>query len=190
MNNKIKYPYAAGELLEQPNTYFYSAYKGLGFVSAWQQSRADCLAALESAGNFSDEQLQVDATPTGQYLKKLIASFDTEELLEEDRKNLDALLRNFEAKKRIYEDYHPGFTSKDRSDYHELGLYVRFAEMMALSFNKWEELPYLNAMIKCIDILCAMRQELSLNEKRKLAEIIEAEAEFVAKLALQLGVSI
>ena len=40
------YPFANGDLIETPNTYFYSEYYGRGFIEAWRQSRAGVLAKL------------------------------------------------------------------------------------------------------------------------------------------------
>jgi len=192
MNALVEYTYANGDLLEKPNTYFYSAYQGEGFVSAWACSRAECFAACSTVDttdcqSVKDEHKE-DISPTGSYLNKLAALFTAKDIPVDHRKNLDAILRNFEAKKRIYQDYNPGFTSKDRTDYRELGLYVAFAELMVAAYRKWQELHYLNALIKCMDILCAHRTELLDSEKLKMCNLIDAETEYVDQLAQRLGV--
>lgn len=193
MTTKIEYLYASGDLLAQPNTYFYTAFQGVEFISAWESSRAECSAECFSVevvdGKSDNQDVSGDGSSTGQFLNRLIALFDMADLPPEEWRNIDALLRNFEAKKRIYEDYYPGFTSKDRTDYLQLGLYVRFAEVMVLSYRSSQKLPYLNALIKCLDVLCALRTSLSNAEKTRLRGLIAAEGDFVNQLSRQLGVS-
>jgi len=192
MNALVEYTYSNGDLLEKPNTYFYSAYQGEGFVSAWSRSRAECLTACATVDatdrESGEEAPKEEISPTGSYLKKLTALLAATDIPWDDRKNLDAILRNFEAKKRIYQDYNPGFTSKGRADYRELGLYVEFAQLMVAAYRKWQELPYLNALIKCMDILCAHRTDLLDSEKFKMRHLIDAETEYVGQLAQRLGV--
>ena len=43
------YPYGTGDLIETPNTYFYSEYHGRDFIAAWRQSRTNVLAKLPTA---------------------------------------------------------------------------------------------------------------------------------------------
>lgn len=193
MTESVDYAYARGDLLGQPNTYFYSAFQGKGFIEAWERSRAkcleSCLSAISFEGGFVKAGVEEIISPTGLYLDKLKAFFSAADIPSEERKNLDAILRNFEAKKRIYQNYNPGFTSKDRSDFREIGLYVSFAELMVLSYEKWQELPYLNALIKCMDILCAHCADLRGSEKRRMCSLIDAEAIYVGQLSQRLGVS-
>lgn len=193
MTESVDYGYARGDLLGQPNTYFYSAFQGKGFIDAWERSRAECLknclSAISFEGDIVKAGFEETFSPTGIYLDELKAFFSAADIPSEERKNLDAILRNFEAKKRIYQDYNPGFTSKDRSDYREIGLYVSFAELMVLSYEKWQELPYLNALIKCMDILCAHCADLQDSEKIRMCSLIDAEAKCVGQLSQRLGVN-
>lgn len=186
MNVPTAYPYATGDLLDHPQTYFYSAYQGKAFLHAWRSSRAACrgAAALPVAAGAAD------GSPPARFLAGLAVQLPSPSLDPAERKKLDALLRNFEAKKRLYEDYHPGYTSKDRTDFRALGLYIAFAEVLVLAYRRWQALPYLNALLKCADILCAMRDDLSAAERQRLADIIAAEAGFIAVLSDRLGVEL
>lgn len=194
MTMSADYKYATGDLLEKPNTYFYSVYQGEAFVSAWARSRAELMmeCSIPDVKGFQpvkDEQASEDS-PTGIYLTKLLDMFATRTLAKGERKNLDAILRNFEAKKRIYRDYNAGFTSKDRTDYHELGLYVLFSELMVAAYRQWQELPYLNALIKCLDILSAHHRQLLHPERVRIRSLVEAEKMYIEQLAQRLGVNI
>jgi hypothetical protein len=190
MSGAEGYPYASGDLLENPHTYFFSSYQGEGFVSAWALSRSECKAALSAASDGRVAQAK-DERPTSNsrtaaYFRELEDLFARPEFPDEDRKNLDAILRNFEAKKKIYQDYNPGFTSKDRTDYKALSLYVDFASLIVAAYARWQELPYLNALLKVLDILCASCGTLSASDKSRVSDIIDAEQRYVDELARRL----
>lgn len=185
MSRPVEYAYATGDLLEHPNTYFYSEFRGSVFVRDWEESRAAC--KKEPAPTANTIKHDYDG-PTARYLVSVAVKLTAAEFPPAEKQRLDALLRNFEAKKRIYEDYNPGFNSRDRTDYHALCLYVGFAEVMAAAYRRWQALPYLNALIKCMDILCAMRDGLDHDGRRRLAGLVVAEADLVATLARRLGV--
>ena len=47
------YTFATGDLLDQPNTYFYSAFVGVDFITAWIDSRNACLKyCKQSSKNY------------------------------------------------------------------------------------------------------------------------------------------
>lgn len=185
MSAQPAYPYAQGELLERPHTYFFSSYGGAAFVQAWRADRAACRNGLVQSVPHTETAC---TGPTADCLQHWAAQLSASGLPPQERRQLDALLRNFEAKKRLYEDYHPGFNSRDRTDFRALCLYVRFAEVLVLAYRRWQALPYLNALLKCLDILCAERGRLTPADRSRVAAAIAAEAEFVAALAGQLGV--
>lgn len=185
MNEPVDYPYATGDLLEQQQTYFYSAFHGTGFIRAWRYDRDTCLHDL--AAHAQADASRCDSA-TAQLLERMAEQLRASEFSQSELGQLDMLLRNFEAKKRIYEDYNPGFTSMGRHDFRALCLYVRFAEVLVLAYRRWQALPYLNALMKCVDILCAMRGGLVAADQRRVVGIIMAEADFVAELMRKLGV--
>ena len=70
----------------------------------------------------------------------------------------------------------------DPSDYRELGRYVAFAEAVEVAYAATGRLPYLNALLKCMDTLCALRHRLDPPERMRLDELIAGEAAHVAAL--------
>lgn len=193
MSEFESYPYATGDLLENPQSYFFSRFQGESFISAWALSRSGCRAAF-SADGLGDDVLEdaesVSCSRTQQYFRKLEDLFTRREFPVDDRVNLNLILRNFEAKKRIYEDYNPNFTSKDRTDYKDLSLYVDFAFLLVSAYARWKELPYLNALLKVLDVLCAHCDMLSVSDKSRIGELLDAEKTYVDELALRLGVGV
>jgi hypothetical protein len=194
MTDVKAYPYAEGDLLEKPHSYFFSSYQGEEFVSAWASSRSECRTA-SGADSDSGDDLEAEGGSTRpfgtqKYFRELNALFAEPDFPQEDRKNLDSIVRNFEAKKRIYEDYDPGFTSKDRTDYMKLSLYVDFGALLVAAYDRWKALPYLNAMLKTLDILCAHRDMLTVADRLRMDELIDAEERFVSELAQKLSVKV
>ncbi|MBI5544239.1 MAG: hypothetical protein HY901_10145 [Deltaproteobacteria bacterium] len=184
MTTAAEYPYARGDLLDKPHTYFYTPFQGADFFPAWERSRAEALAGPAGMpGPVGGE-----ASNTGQFLTRVEAAFQSGEVPAEVVADLERLLRNFEAKKRIYEAYDANFTSKNRTDFRQLGLYIRFGDVMALAYTRWGRLPYLNALIKGLDILCAARANLSDGERLRLAGLVRSERGYVSALAAKLGV--
>ena len=185
MCSAATYPYASGDLLDQPQTYFYTAYQGKAFLHAWRASRNECLSEHASP---TCVEATLGNSATGRFLKDLATQLRAQTFDAAERGKLDAMLRNFEAKKRIYTDYNPGFTSKDRTDFRDLRLYIDFAEVLVLAYQRWQALPYLNALLKCVDIVCALHSELPAIEQQRLAQVIAAESGFVTTLSNRLGV--
>lgn len=186
MSGIAAYPYAQGALLERPHSYFYSAYGGAAFVQAWRADRAACHLELARTAQQTESACK---GPTADCLRRWAEQLSTSGLSSAERQRIDALLRNFEAKKRLFEDYYPGFNSRDRTDFQTICLYVRFAEVLVLAYQRWHALPYLNALLKCLDILCAERGRLAVSDRARVAAMIAAEATFVAALADKLGVT-
>ena len=189
-----RYPYATGNLLASPQSYFYSEYQGESFIAAWALNRSECRAELAtdiaSADGSSGGDGSIACSHTQKYFRRLKDLFDSRDFPAEDRKNLDAILRNFEAKKRIYQDYNPGFTSKNRTDHEDISLYVDFAFLLVAAFSRWKELPYLNALLKSLDILCAHRDMLSVSDRVRMGELVDAEKRHVDELAQGLGLKV
>jgi hypothetical protein len=176
------YPYASGNTLNEATNYSYAPYHGAAFFAAWREARAT------ACGTHAGAEETLTACETFEIFTRMKHAL----LQAEDdvplRSSLDAILRNFEAKKRIYAAYNKGFTSKGRSDDGVLELYVCFAEILDVAYTKYAALPYLNGLLKLVDMLCALAAKLSARQAERLAVLIEAEHAHVAACAAALGV--
>ena len=190
MLDGVDYPYAHGDLLECPNTYFYSSFYGKAFVSAWLHSREECLHICRETGGA--EQRPSDARPTGtaHFLRRISLKLQSGALTTDDKVALNSLLRNFEAKKRIFEDYESGFRSAGRTDFKDLSLYVDFAEVLAGVYAVNQRPQYLNALIKCLDILCAYLADLTDWNRERLGRLITDERKYVIQVAAALDLEL
>ena len=186
MNHEASYPYASGDLLEERNTYFYSAYQGTAFLEAWRQQRADALR--EMSGNPST------ATPAEAASAPLVRATDI--LLECIHQQLmagegtfaripalDRLVQRFEVSKRLHGEYDEKWRPVDSADYRLMERYVRFAEILERAHRFSGELPYLNALLKIVDTLTALRATLSTEQTERLRQIIAHERVHVEQLA-------
>ena len=197
MNQEV-YPYAHGPLLDERNTYFYSSYGGVEFLEAWKREREVLIGALPPpeppSAPRGTHQFPADGAPAidvGPLLRSLYAAMWHNTYA--DRVValpwLERLVQRFEVTKRIFASYGPGLASKGRTNYRHLPLYVRFAEVMELTYQRTSALPYLNALLKCLDTLSALRAGLGAADSARLAWLCGRERQHVAALARELRVS-
>ena len=176
------YPYADGNLIEEPNTYFYSAYEGLAFFEAWRQSREAVRRILPNAGAPSRPR-NVDGTSdmTSDLLERAIAGDETLR---------EAVVRKFEITKRIHARYDKAFRAVDKSMRRDLSLYVRAADLFEASYDARNSLRHLNVYLKCLDTLCAHADELSDALGARLSWHIGRERSHIETLANENGVTL
>ncbi|MEZ5595999.1 MAG: hypothetical protein R3E84_06335 [Pseudomonadales bacterium] len=177
--NAVDYPYASGELSGPPTNYSYARYRGAAFLTAWRDQRTAVLQRCESA---RPAQPAPTVSPTEALLSGFLRETGTGALDREKLRQYHRILRNFEAKGRLYEDYHPGFTSKGRTDHSAPGVYLAFAELAAALYAQHTRLPYLNALMKSLDILCASESRLHADAAGRLAELLRLEFRLITAL--------
>ena len=191
--SQVPYAYATGDLLKERHTYFYSGYGGRLFLKGW---RADRDAARGAFGATAPPPPRPPSSPisagpveTAPLLEQVLESVqrgaaDTPEA----RRALSNLVKKFEVTKRIHRAYDERFRAVDRFDHENLGLYLRLAEVFEAAHAATGELPYLNALLKCLDTLCALRGGgLSEADRRRLSWLIERERGHVHALAASLA---
>lgn len=153
MTKQAIYPYASGDLLEERNTYFYSSYHGEALLEAWQacrreaseasaQAEPDTLPAESDVDRLIEEMAMALGKSSGEFATALA--------------RLDRLVQRFEVTKRIFDGYTDEWRAVDRTRYHSAGSYARFAGLLSVAFEKTGCLTYMNALLKCNDILNAI----------------------------------
>ena len=185
----MTYPYAAGDLLERPNTYFYSAYHGRAFLDAWRRQRADALREMDAAASLSATGLDSPAEPaqpTDLLLESIHRGLSATGGAAEHLSVLDRLVQRFEVTKRIHAEYSDVWRPVDGADYRSAHRYVRFAEVLELAYERTGALPYLNALLKNIDTLSSLRSTLSQDQRARVRRVIARERDHVRKLAERL----
>jgi len=171
------YPYATGDLIETPNTYFYTVFGGQPFVDAWRRTRDDVQASLPSPANPPPAFMADDQ------------SRDSADLLERafagDEELREAFRRKFEITKRVHGGYDDQFRAIDRYDRRDLGRYMRAADIFELAYVEHGSVRYLNVLLKCIDTLCASSDQLGADLKSRLAWHLAREREHFQALSAQ-----
>jgi methionyl-tRNA formyltransferase len=185
VNSRLGYAYASGDLLEQRNTYFYSAYRGEAFLDAWRQQRHGAETDLAADGAASnDSAASGEPTPTDLLLESIHRELSTNGKLTQNM-NLDCLVQRFEVSKRLHGEYDARWRPVDAADYRSFDRYLRFAEILHLAYGCTARLTYLNVMLKVVDTLTAMRHLLTAHHQTRLKKIIAYEQKHIDDLSAQ-----
>lgn len=190
MTGKL-YTYADGDRLNDRNTYFYTPSIGAEMLQAWIDSRAEVLERLptpataappasdDAAGPLSFPD-QIDAATL---LERLWLALAEGAIDPSTRDWLNKLVRKFETVKRFHRNYDSRLLAIDKSQYEDLGLYVRGAEIMLRAFQLTGHLPYLNVVLKISDTLSSAETHLSGDERARFARVILEEHRELMQLA-------
>ena len=178
------YPYAQGDLLTEPNTYFYTPYHGQAFLDAWSQAREDVLKRIGPPSpppRACETVRQRRAGSTNDLLEHAHALVEVSQgkLTDEARAMLEKFRAKFEITKRVHQAYDEDFRAVDPRQHKDLTLYVRAAELFEAVCARSGDVIYLNVLLKIIDTLCAFHERLSDMESARLAWLIERERIYV-----------
>jgi len=199
----MSYEYILDDNLEHPLRYQYTNYRGAAFMQDWYKSRKRILDQIDVDANpekFADIQgySLVGASregwlAAGKSLQTLLcALLQDRELSNEQRHILDGFVKTFEVRKRLYPYYSVGFKPDDETAYCNMALYTGFACVCAAAFEQYEDLRYLNALLKVNDTLLSQWERRGglkepANQKR-LAYSIKKELDFVFNICRARGV--
>lgn len=177
------YTYDEGDLLEQRNTYTYTAYQGPGFIDAYTAARHTALTRLGTSAAppppTTVEWRRGATVDTSDFLDAAWSAFQAGADGAVVR-HFGTLLKRFEVTKRIWNAYDADFRGEPTSGYRNLDLYVRFGEVLELAYSRTGSLVYLNALLKCVDTCTAMVGEVTL--QGRLAHLIRCELDHVSRL--------
>jgi hypothetical protein len=168
------YPYADGDLIEAPNSYFYSQYHGLDFITAWRQSRA---AVLEISPEAAKPPPARAADPASRQSAELL-----ERAMAGDEGLREAFVKKFEIHKRVHDGYDEAFRALDKSARRSYPLYLRAADLFAACYEESGALRHLNVYLKCLDTLCSRAGELPSEMLARLAWHLRQERTFIQNI--------
>jgi hypothetical protein len=175
------YPYATGDLIETPNTYFYSQYGGRTFVAAWRDGRERILAGLPPAVTpLPCQSADPEARTSADLLERAMGG---------NSALREAFVKKFEIHKRMHDGYDDKFRALDKSARRSLPLYLRAADLFAAAYEDSGALRHLNVYLKCLDTLCAEAGSLTEDLSARLAWHLEREADFIDALMTARGIA-
>jgi methionyl-tRNA formyltransferase len=190
MSRDSTYIYATGDLLEKRNTYTYTGYHGDELFADWRQSRALVLAQLSEPmemplpSNARSLALILEGSVfcTAEMLESLMRSLSEGEITGVVTDSLARLVTRFEVSKRVHSQYLPIWRAVPAADYHDLLLYLRYAEVMELSYSRIGKVVYLNVLLKVLDTLSATSSRLPSSQSGRLASLLTREQVHINKL--------
>lgn len=153
------YEYASGDLLNSPNTYFYSSTAGTEFLNAYLLSRGSVIKELDLVPRASQRLTQFH----NQFLKECRVSTGSDEY-EARNDNFETLLKRFAVTKKIWSEYGPQVRPTQTATFDILKHYVEFGFVVLEWFEATKDLRYVNALLQVNDILQAHRQDLTQEE--------------------------
>lgn len=174
----MTYRYADGDPLEQRQSYMYARYEGAAFVDGWRAQRQAVLALLP-APRQAPAPSPAASGGTAALLEALLASLAAAEAPPE---TLNRLIQRFEVTKRLHHAYTEAWRAADPARYDDLALYIRFGEVLDAACQRWPRLDILNALLKLMDTLTALRERLTADQSGRLASLIRSEARHVDAL--------
>lgn len=162
------YNYTENDLLEYPESYFYSKFNGVLFLESYYSKRFEKLSTLGSdlIINSKFEKLKIEITSKIKILysknNKDNSFFYTSDfllnILNDNNQNLNEkfykIIQKFEITKKIYDKYQ--IDSFKGIGYNKnLDIYILFGICLIDFYHKTKNLVYLNSILKLSDILCS-----------------------------------
>ena len=201
----MNYPYAKGDLLRKPNTYFYTKFVGVQFLKHWQDERERVQKCLNNYSTRGGSSMQVGSLAvisqsyaeqkvidTRTLLISLIGEFQGGARPDADQRLNQWLLRlvkKFETTKRVHEAYGENFLAADKTKYKNIELYLLVAEVFSLAYDAGRSLVFLNVYLKVMDTLCSQYEGLSTVQQGLLSNLIKAENRHITDLKMELEVT-
>ena len=188
---KPNYPYVREDLLENPNTYFYSAYAGLDFLRAWKLARKNL--AKQSAKALPLEQAASQAEEIAfpisgkELIRKLYGNLVQNKANEDLLKNF---VKRFEVSKRIYPTYEKNMAPPKESRFDDLGLYLNASELFLFAYQKSEDLTYLNCLLKINDTIAGIFPRLTSAQQETAGELFHREILLLDAMAKRLEIAL
>lgn len=193
----MSYEYILEDNLENPLRYQYTEYRGAPFIWDWYMSRRQFLDQIEAEilpesildiqeSMLMDEEREgwINSQKSLQIL--LCALVRNEKLTNGQRHILLGFIKSFEVRKRLYLYYSAQFKPADETVYHNMRLYTSFACVCALAFEFYNDMRYLNALLKVNDTLLSQwgrRKELrEPTNLKRMAYAMKKETDFIITL--------
>lgn len=171
------YTYAHGDLLNDRNVYSYSPFHGSPFLDAWERSRVNAARKSKYGRDLVSRE-----TPTLSLIRSVRSRIQAPERDVAAWRDLDRLVQRFEVTKRVHDEYTEAWRAADKTQFHYLPAYVELAETSAWAYETTAQLTYLNVLLKLLDTLSTLLEDLPGDQKARVRSLIEVENAFVGSL--------
>ena len=162
----MEYLYSKKNLLEESERYRYSSFQGMDFLESFFVERNRLISSLPEHDNKESDGVESihdnnDSYDTLQYFKHFLHNYKDAKIIKDD--GIALLLKKFEISKKIYSKISHNLNALKNSDYKNINLYIYFSACCCKAYEKTKHLSFLNALIKCNDIICSQKDLLFSN---------------------------
>ncbi|MDR1365942.1 MAG: hypothetical protein LBJ03_02510 [Holosporales bacterium] len=171
----MEYGYTKRDLLKDKENYQYSRYYGEEFLESYFKQRSGFLCDLEKldcVGNC----FGADPIGTLAFLKDFSDCYPDVEIYPDA--GFALMLKRFEVTKRIYDLVDENFRPLEGAVCDNLNLYAAFSYCCCLAYEKTRHLSFLNALLKCNDIISS-QGNLNGADVLMLEKIVNKELKYV-----------
>lgn len=170
----MEYKYITDHNLEKRQNYMYSQYYGTEFLKVYRNTRLEYIKKYDDLDIDSSIKTNREESETEIKLKNLNV---------EDSDLMDAFVKTFEVRKRLYTEYnwenwHPEIHAR----YDDMELYLLLAENSVEFYRKTKCLRYLNCLLKVNDTLLSECSLLDDFQKNRLCYLLKDEMLFIYNL--------
>lgn len=191
----IMYEYTDKNLLDSPESYFYSKFHGKLFLESFLNKRNKKLlnyrCKLNNDYNLEDLRKEIISKIKCQNnFKKNLLNFNTfnflfsklnEKKIDESDKIFNRIIQKFEISKKLNDLYSLG-DLKPIGNNRNIEIYILFGICLIQFYELTQNLKYLNSILKLADILCSIKNDNSLIFSLGSVFIIEKELYFIKQL--------
>ena len=176
-----EYSYATGSLLAEPNTYFYTKFQGRAFLKSWQQNRLAAIAVEIESVNPSQDISITDTISADINTQRLLLRLIKKE--QDDRDYwISRLIKKFEVSKRLFSSYQkqPPHRPSEGANFHELDLYLLFAELLIEVEQETPKLQWENTLLKVMDTLVSLQNNMTEKQHGNLNWLLNMEQHIIS----------
>jgi len=177
----VNYSYASGNLLDSPNKYFYTEFQGQKFLESWQENRLMAIVVEMESVNPSQDISITDTISADINTQRLLLRLIKKE--QDDRDYwISRLVKKFEVSKRLFSSYQkqPPHRPSEGANFHELDLYLLFAELLIEVEQETPKLQWENTLLKVMDTLVSLKNNMTEKQHGNLNWLLNMEQHIIS----------
>ena len=174
------YPYSQGDLLESPNTYFFSEVNGADFLHAYVTSRLEVIVFLSTGIGPNVDALK---SPGDAWLCTEWRAWLSDGAIWDVPDAVNTFLMRFAVTKRVWSAYSREVRPVEDARYDCLNLYLQVESLALETVDLTGDLRFLNLALQLGDIVSAYRRCLNPSQSAAACEILLRELSILVRIA-------
>lgn len=179
----MAYKYITDNNLYEKQNYMYSEYRGMAFIKEYLDSRRYYLKSLEMNVTESFHGIRKVDNKIQQELLEICRKLEKGNYDKETKALLDAYIKSFEVRKRIYTSYDRNWRPLPDAGFEDYKSYVLLADCLLRMYQSTGSLKYFSCLLKLDDTLLSIKDRLESGLKGYLGHIIRQELNIFYQLA-------